>query len=245
MLDIYTCTYKYMKMPNKTIYVRDADLALWGLAQAELGESMSALFAKFLREKLPKMDAFVHVLHSSPGNDEDFAVMFSPIKATTSASVMKPHFVNGSQELVRFLQDVGLTPDACQKIEADLKTLPSVSLRTTLSRDAANTNFYRLRFNPIMVPDNSGSERLLKVDAIAIPTSRGGKYWRAEFHVLDDLLLRLENVLCVPAAQLNATRRLLVSGRLNELGGSSSGVLRVVREDELLELGLVETSDLL
>jgi hypothetical protein len=51
------------------------------LAQAELGESISALFVKFLREKLPMIDSFVHIVQSTPSASEgepDFAVMFAP-----------------------------------------------------------------------------------------------------------------------------------------------------------------------
>jgi hypothetical protein len=39
-------------LPNKTIYVRDADLPLWEKAQKELGESMSSIFTDYLRERL-------------------------------------------------------------------------------------------------------------------------------------------------------------------------------------------------
>ncbi|HEV3331609.1 MAG TPA: hypothetical protein VG096_11545 [Bryobacteraceae bacterium] len=39
-------------MPNKTIYVRDADVPLLERASEELGESISALFASFLRDRV-------------------------------------------------------------------------------------------------------------------------------------------------------------------------------------------------
>jgi uncharacterized coiled-coil DUF342 family protein len=39
-------------MPNKTIYVKDADVSLLEKAQAELGESVSSLFAEFLRQRM-------------------------------------------------------------------------------------------------------------------------------------------------------------------------------------------------
>jgi hypothetical protein len=39
-------------MPTRTIYVRDADVALFDRAQDELGKSVSALFAEFLKERL-------------------------------------------------------------------------------------------------------------------------------------------------------------------------------------------------
>src|ERR1700674_4657058 len=38
-LDKHMCACKYIVVPNKTIYVREVDLPLWELAQAELGES--------------------------------------------------------------------------------------------------------------------------------------------------------------------------------------------------------------
>lgn len=41
-------------MPKKTIYVRDEDLPLWTEAQKELGQSLSAMFADCLRERLQK-----------------------------------------------------------------------------------------------------------------------------------------------------------------------------------------------
>jgi hypothetical protein len=39
-------------MPTRTIYVRDADVVLFDRAQDELGKSVSALFAEFLKERL-------------------------------------------------------------------------------------------------------------------------------------------------------------------------------------------------
>src|SRR3712207_1476134 len=42
-------------MPNKTLYVRDADLPLFEQAQEMLGESTSAMFAEFLRERVTNM----------------------------------------------------------------------------------------------------------------------------------------------------------------------------------------------
>jgi hypothetical protein len=39
-------------MPNKTIYIRDADLPLWDRAQKELGESISSVFVGYLKERL-------------------------------------------------------------------------------------------------------------------------------------------------------------------------------------------------
>jgi hypothetical protein len=39
-------------MPNKTIYIRDADLPVWERAQQELGESVSSVFVDCLKERL-------------------------------------------------------------------------------------------------------------------------------------------------------------------------------------------------
>lgn len=39
-------------MPNKTIYVKDADLPLFEQAQESFGESISSLFAEFLRDRV-------------------------------------------------------------------------------------------------------------------------------------------------------------------------------------------------
>ncbi len=42
-------------MPNKTLYVKDADLPLMEQAQEQLGESISSIFAEFLRERVAKL----------------------------------------------------------------------------------------------------------------------------------------------------------------------------------------------
>jgi hypothetical protein len=42
-------------MPNKTIYVKDADLPLLEQAQEQLGESVSSIFAEFLRERVARL----------------------------------------------------------------------------------------------------------------------------------------------------------------------------------------------
>lgn len=42
-------------MPNKTIYVKDADLSLLEQAQEQLGDSVSSMFAEFLRERVSKL----------------------------------------------------------------------------------------------------------------------------------------------------------------------------------------------
>ena len=42
-------------MPNKTIYVKDTDLSLLEQAQDQLGDSVSSMFAEFLRERVAKL----------------------------------------------------------------------------------------------------------------------------------------------------------------------------------------------
>jgi hypothetical protein len=42
-------------MPNKTIYVKDADLPLLEQAQEQLGDSVSSMFAEFLRQRVAKL----------------------------------------------------------------------------------------------------------------------------------------------------------------------------------------------
>jgi hypothetical protein len=116
-------------MPNKTIYVRDADLPLWEEAQKELGDSISALFAEFLRKRIKKMNVFVHVLHATRSGirgKEDFTVLFAPTGPTGTGGPMTPHYVRGYQNLNSFLVGSGLTPEAATKIGSDLKTQSSI-----------------------------------------------------------------------------------------------------------------------
>ena len=230
-------------MPNKTIYVREADLPLWQAAQTQFGESISVLFAKFLRERLPMMDAFVHVLHSThpnPANESEFVVMFAPIDQTGSGGAMKPHYVRGSSQLIGFLTQVGLTNNDAAQIASDLKRELSVSLRTTLTRSAVKSDCYRLRFRPTLVRSGDGTQNLLKVDATGFSTSRSQKQWHATFHALDDLLAALEKCLGLPAPQLQAIRQSLLSGQETELGGVT-GAQYAISEERLIDLGMVES----
>jgi hypothetical protein len=48
-------SYTHTVMPNKTIYVKDTDLPLLEQAQKQLGDSVSAMFAEFLRERVAKL----------------------------------------------------------------------------------------------------------------------------------------------------------------------------------------------
>ena len=47
-------------MPNKTIYVKDTDLSLLEQAQEQLGDSVSSMFAEFLRERVAKLTPQEH-----------------------------------------------------------------------------------------------------------------------------------------------------------------------------------------
>ena len=42
-------------MPNKTLYVKDADVPLFEQAQEQLGDSVSSMFAEFLRDRVAKL----------------------------------------------------------------------------------------------------------------------------------------------------------------------------------------------
>jgi hypothetical protein len=124
-------------MPNKTIYVRESDLRLLQGVQAESGQSISSLFAEFLRERMDKMDAFVHVLHSKPprsGGEPEFVVFIAPVGPTGSGGSRKPNYVRGGTKLVAFLEEIGLTPVTALEIASKLRRAPSVSERVYLSR---------------------------------------------------------------------------------------------------------------
>lgn len=48
-------TYNDSVMPAKTIYVKDSDLPLFEQAQQHLGDSISSMFAEFLRERVASL----------------------------------------------------------------------------------------------------------------------------------------------------------------------------------------------
>lgn len=53
---VYTYTYTYTgDMPNKTLYIKDADIALFEKAQEQLGDSVSSMFAEFLRDRVANL----------------------------------------------------------------------------------------------------------------------------------------------------------------------------------------------
>ena len=122
-------------MANKTLYVRDSDLALWELAQQHLGQqSISALFAEFLREKVQTMlqttNTFVHALRSAP-NSPNLMVMFAPVGPTGSGGPGTPNYIH-EQELVAFLEGRGVTHSAAVKIASELENAQSVSELTVV-----------------------------------------------------------------------------------------------------------------
>jgi hypothetical protein len=47
-------------MPNKTLYIKDSDLPLFEQAQHELGESISSLFADFLKQRVASLSPAEH-----------------------------------------------------------------------------------------------------------------------------------------------------------------------------------------
>jgi hypothetical protein len=119
-------------MANKTLYVRDADLALWETAQLHLGQSVSALFSEFLRERVKITNVFVHVLRSAP-NSEHLAVLFSPVEPLGSGGPASPHYIE-EPKLVSFLEKCGVTRSMANKVASNLKSSQSVSELTTITK---------------------------------------------------------------------------------------------------------------
>ena len=127
-------------MPNKTIYISDDDLPLWEAAQKELKKSISSLFAEFLRERIHKMDVFVHVLRSTDSG-MNFTVLFAPTGRTGTGGPMKPHNIQGKKPLIKFLVESGLTQEAAEKMEADVSEQGSVSERMLLPKSIVGQRF--------------------------------------------------------------------------------------------------------
>jgi hypothetical protein len=119
-------------MPSKTIYIRDADLPVWGRAQRIFGDkSMSTLFIEMLSEKLKARGGFLHVLSATPDTDPlvgQFAVIFNPVDQDAYGRG-KPHFCRGLDELRGFLGELGLGRRAVAKlVDETLKTHSSSEL---------------------------------------------------------------------------------------------------------------------
>jgi hypothetical protein len=123
-------------MPQKTIYLSDADAALWDQVKARLGEkSMSTMFVEYLRKTLDARDGFLHVLHADPDvplKQAPFTVMFAPLD--TPGGWMQPHYCQGMAGLTAFLQQLGLTDKAIENIREALKSQEAVSERLTLTQ---------------------------------------------------------------------------------------------------------------
>lgn len=75
-------------MPNKTIYIKDADLPVWDKAQKELGDSISSAFVDYLRERLKRqkgtdmvqaMDALLAKINATTSLDIERHPSWSPI----------------------------------------------------------------------------------------------------------------------------------------------------------------------
>jgi hypothetical protein len=124
-------------MPQKTIYLSEADAALWDEIKARIGEkSMSTLFVEYLRKTLDARDGFLHVVRAERGGplrQAPFAVMFAPLDAP--GGFMQPHYCQGLADLTQFLQQLGLAKGASETIQSALKSQESVSERLTLTQD--------------------------------------------------------------------------------------------------------------
>ena len=89
----YACKYAYtifevQCLPNKTIYIKDADLPVWERAQKELGESISSAFVDYLKERLDRqkgvdviqaMDALLSEINMVHNLDIERHPSWSPI----------------------------------------------------------------------------------------------------------------------------------------------------------------------
>jgi len=123
-----------MAMAKKTLYIKDSDLPLWDLAQAEFGESVSTLFADFLRERVKTMNAFVHVLRSAPGS-QDLVVMFNPVGPTGTGGPTRTQYVRETQ-LSDFLELSGVKRDVAARIVTELRGTQSISELTSIYKVA-------------------------------------------------------------------------------------------------------------
>lgn len=131
-----------IRMPKKTLYVRESDLPIWDRAEKLFGEkSMSTVVTEALREKLGRpIDGFLNVLYANPTvggpgglqRIRSFAVMFAPLD---KVGAMKPHYCQGSEALKDFLRDLGLTAFAVAQMFEELQRQYSSSVRIALSPD--------------------------------------------------------------------------------------------------------------
>jgi len=75
-------------LPNKTIYIKDAELPIWDKAQKELGDSISSAFVEYLKERLERqkgvsmvqaMDALLDEINNRHNLDLERHPSWSPI----------------------------------------------------------------------------------------------------------------------------------------------------------------------
>lgn len=78
-------------MPNKTLYVKDADLPLFEQAQEQLGDSVSSIFAEFLRER-------VAVLTPEEGRIVELMNEISRAREVASKARNLPQFIDAEFE---------------------------------------------------------------------------------------------------------------------------------------------------
>src|SRR4051794_28642624 len=78
-------------MPNKTLYVKDADLPLFEQAQEQLGDSVSSMFAEFLRER-------VAVLTPEEGRIVELMNEISRAREVASKARNLPQFIDAEFE---------------------------------------------------------------------------------------------------------------------------------------------------
>jgi hypothetical protein len=122
-------------MPQKTIYLSDADAAFWDEAKTRIGEkSMSTMFVEFLRKTLEVREGFLHIIRAEP-KQAKFAVMLAP---SDSNDALQPHYCHGLSGLASFLEQLGLSVKAIQRIREDLKTEDSISERVALPQEKIN-----------------------------------------------------------------------------------------------------------
>ena len=123
-------------MAQKTIYLSDADAALWEEVKGRIGEkSMSTMFVEFLRTTLDVQDGFLHVLRAERGTPLErapFAAMFAPLDGP--GGFMQLRYCQGLEGLTEFLLELRLTAKAIENIKTALKTKDSVSERLTLTQ---------------------------------------------------------------------------------------------------------------
>jgi hypothetical protein len=81
-------------LPNKTIYIKDADLPIWDRAQKELGDSISSIFIDYLKDRLERqkggdmvqaMDALLADINATHGLDIERHPSWSPIILATDS----------------------------------------------------------------------------------------------------------------------------------------------------------------